>query len=153
MFRILSQAWRAAESGHLSRAVAETYTLVQDPAQLGEGDPFLRSLVYLARAVWFERLGQSDQARRTYRWHRHFHVPLTGFPQSGPVAAEVDWALGTLAEWRLARLLDSTRIPDLELCRGLKQVSRLWSGGDTAHQARAATAASRFTTLGCETPS
>ncbi len=150
MFRTLSRAWRAADAGQPAVAVAETDTLMQDPDRLGEGDPFLRSLVYLSRAVWFERLGQVDRARQTYRWHRHFHVPLTGFPQSGPVAAEVDWALGTLAEWRLARLLNRTGLPDLELCRGLKQVSRLWKDGDSAHQTRAATAGSRFAALGCE---
>lgn len=151
MFRTLSRAWRAAESGRPADAVAETDTLMQDPDRLGQGDPFLRSLVYLSRAVWFERLGQAGRARRAYRWHRHFHIPLTGFPQSGPVAAEVDWALGTLAEWRLARLLDSTGLPDLELCRALKQVNRLWRGGDSAHQSRAATASDRFTALRCET--
>ncbi len=151
MFQTLSRAWRAAEAGRPAEAVAETDTLMQDPDRLGEGDPFLRSLVYLSRAVWFERLGQEDRARRTYRWHRHFHVPLTGFPQGGPVAADVDWALGTLAEWRLARLLDRTGLPDLELCRALKLVSRLWSGGDSVHSARASVARDRFAARGCET--
>lgn len=60
----------------------------------------------------------------------------------------MDWALGTLARWRRARLLDSAP-GDAEGCGCYAAVIRLWSGGEPRFAARADTARGRFNALKC----
>ncbi len=150
LLRDLSRAWHDADAGRVAEAIALTDVLIQDPDRLGERDPFLRSMVYLSRAHWFERLGMVERARREYRWHRHFHVPDASFPQGIPMAAEVDWAFGPLAEWRLVELLGRAGIVDRDLCDALALVGRVWSDGDDRHRSRAGRARQRLGALPCE---
>src|SRR5438477_391174 len=72
-------------------------------------DPFFRAIVHLQRAAWRGQIGDIERARSELLWHEHLDV--VGLPTGLPQAAEVDWAFGTLARWRLARLLDRTGRP------------------------------------------
>jgi hypothetical protein len=47
-------------------------------------------------------------------------------------ACEVDWALGTYARWRRARLADSTGARN-EACRGMADVAGLWAEAEPAY--------------------
>jgi hypothetical protein len=66
-----------------------------------------------------------------------------------PVPADGDWALGTLAEWRQARLLDQGKAGS-EVCESYAAVAERWSQGDGRFRARADTAVARLQALGCE---
>ena len=111
-------------------------------------DPFFRTAVHLRRAAWRARIGDVEGARAELVWHEHTDVvgPPTGLPQ----AAEVDWAFGTLAHWRLARLLDAGRRAERgQACDGYAAVVRHWSGAPAPYGARAEMAGTRARELHC----
>ena len=111
-------------------------------------DPFFRTVVHLRRAAWRARIGDVEGARAELVWHEHTDVvgPPTGLPQ----AAEVDWAFGTLARWRLARLLDAGRRAERgQACDGYAAVVRHWSGAPAPYGARAEMAGTRARELHC----
>ena len=117
-------------------------------ARAGRGDPFLRPLVHFRRAEWLAGTGNIEGAKAELIWHEHLDV--VGLPTEDPQAAEVDWAFGTLARWRLARLLDrSGPAHRSEACHAYAGVIRNWSGAPAVYGARADTARGRERELGC----
>jgi hypothetical protein len=137
----------AARAGQWSRALEIADKIDVDSAAR-DADPFIRALARLSRASWLERMGNVAAARRELRWHEHTDVigALAGSPQ----AAEIDWAFGTLARWRLARLLDGRHEAGAELCASYGAVVRLWAEGEPQFRARARTARERYAALKCE---
>lgn len=112
------------------------------------GDPFFRAIVHFQRAAWRARIGDIEGARGELVWHEHLDV--VGVPTGLPQAADVDWAFGTLASWRLARLLDGTGQTERgEACEAYATVARHWSDAPTPYGARADTARSRASQLNC----
>ena len=109
-------------------------------------DPFFRAVLRLRRAEWLARTGDLEGARRELVWHEH--TDLVGLPTGLPQAAEIDWAFGTLARWRVARLLDGRTDQD-EVCRAYSAVERLWAEGEPPYRARADTARARRRALAC----
>jgi len=115
------------------------------------GDPFFRAVVHFQRAAWRERIGDIAGARDELVWHEHLDV--VGVPTGLPQAADVDWAFGTLARWRLARLLDRAgRAERGWACEAYAAVVRLWSGAPAPYGARADTARTRALALSCAAP-
>jgi serine/threonine protein kinase/tetratricopeptide (TPR) repeat protein len=112
-----------------------------------DGDPFNRTIVHLAGAQSRARLGDSDGARRELLWHEHTDV--VGLPTGLPQTAEIDWAFGALANWRLARLLDGSG-DHAEVCGAYQSVVRHWTGGEPPYLARADTARHRVRELDCD---
>lgn len=110
------------------------------------GDPFYQAITRVTNADQRAQQGDVDGARRELVWHEHTdvaHLP-TGLPQ----AAEVDWAFGTLARWRLARVTDrgdDRAVP----CNAYRDVARLWAAGEPLYRARADSARLRLRQLGC----
>jgi len=114
------------------------------------GSPFFRAVVHFQRAAWREQIGDIAGARNELVWHEHLDV--LGVPTGLPQAAEVDWAFGTLARWRLARLLDGPRRAQRgEACEAYAAVVRHWSDAPAPYGARADTARTRARALGCAT--
>lgn len=112
------------------------------------GDPFFRAIVHFQRAAWRARIGDIEGARSELVWHEHLDV--VGVPTGLPQAADVDWAFGTLASWRLARLLDGAgRAERGEACDAYAAVMRHWSQAPPPYGARADTARSRARELHC----
>jgi hypothetical protein len=114
------------------------------------GDPFLRMLVHFRRAEWRAESGDIQGAKAELIWHEH--TAVIGVPTGLPQAAEVDWAFGTLASWRLARLLDADGRPPPDrgnACAAYAAVARNWSGAPEPFGSRAATATTRMRALGC----
>ena len=112
------------------------------------GDPFLRALVHFRRAEWRASKGDIKGAKSELIWYEHLDV--VGLPTESPQAAEVDWAFGTLARWRLARLLDRARGADrTEACDAYAGVIRNWTGAPAPYGARADTARVRARALSC----
>ncbi len=72
-----------------------------------------------------------------------------GLPTGLPQAAEVDWAFGTLARWRLARLLDGAGHAEHGACDAYAAVVRHWSDAPAPYGARADTARARASELHC----
>src|SRR6266550_4518171 len=112
------------------------------------GDPFFRAIVHFQRAAWRARIGDIAGARDELVWHEHLDV--VGVPTGLPQAADVDWAFGTLARWRLARLLDRAGHAERGLaCEAYAAVVRHWSDAPSHYGARADTARSRASQLDC----
>ncbi|MGE5804025.1 MAG: protein kinase domain-containing protein [Gemmatimonadota bacterium] len=115
------------------------------------GDPFLRMLVHFRRADWRAENGDIEGAKAELTWHEH--TAVIGLPTGLPQAAEVDWAFGTLARWRLARLLDGRSSTDRgggETCQAYTAVTRYWHGAPPPFGVRADTAETRARELACE---
>jgi hypothetical protein len=81
------------------------------------------------------------------RWHEHQQV--FALPTGSPQPAEIDWALGPLAAWRQAQLLERLSGREAELCRAYRLVAAGWSEGDSAYRARSLEAARRVSALAC----
>jgi tetratricopeptide (TPR) repeat protein len=113
------------------------------------GDPFLRMLAHFRRAEWRAANGDVAGAKAELIWHEH--TAVIGLPTGLPQAAEVDWAFGTLARWRLGRLLDGRNGADRgEACQAYVAVTRYWHGAPPPFGARADTAETRARELECE---
>jgi hypothetical protein len=136
----------AGIAGQWSRALDLSDDIAVD-STARQLDPFFRSVTRLLRASWFDHLGNVAAARRELRWHEHTHVvgALAGPPQAG----EIDWAMGTIARWRTARLLDQSGETGAELCAAYAAVQRLWTDGSARYVARADTARQRYGALKC----
>jgi len=145
--RLLLSADSLATAGH-PRAALVLLDNVDVDAAARLIDPFFRTIVHLWRAAWRARLGDVEGARAELIWHEHTDV--VGLPTGLPQAAEVDWAFGTLARWRLARLLDAGRRAERgEACDAYAAVVRHWSGAPPPYGARADMARTRARALGC----
>jgi len=145
--RLLLSADSLATAGH-PRAALVLLDNVDVDAAARLIDPFFRTIVHLWRAAWRARLGDVEGARAELIWHEHTDV--VGLPTGLPQAAEVDWAFGTLARWRLARLLDAGRRAERgEACDAYAAMVRHWSGAPAPYGARADMARTRARALGC----
>lgn len=143
----LVEAALLAASGDAGSALGLTDSLTTDLERwdTSERSPFLRAAVQVLRAAWQDALGQPERARLELFWHQHFHLP--NYPVTeAPEPAEGDWALSTLASWRLARLLDRR---DDDVCAAYRAVAERWRDGEPRFRARADTAATRQAALGC----
>jgi hypothetical protein len=111
-------------------------------------DPFFRTIAHFQRAAWRVQIGDIEGAKSELIWHEHLDV--VGLPTDLPQAAEVDWAFGTLARWRLARLLDGAGYGEHgEVCEAYAAVVRHWSDAPPPYGARADTARTRARELHC----
>lgn len=140
----LVSAVEAASRGDPREALTLSQPLIEIEAQASDPDPFFRTVLHLLRADWYERAGSREGERRELVWYQNSDVYR--YPVNRPQLAEVDWAFGTLARWRLARLLDRGDAA----CRAYRDVQRLWASGDPLYRARADSAARRLVTLGCQ---
>ena len=144
--RRLLSADSLARGGDLRGALAASAPLARDSAAQ-DVDAFLRTALFLRRAEWAGRVDSVELARRILHWHEQ--SSLEGWPTGDPQVNDVDWAFGTLARWRLARLLDRAGTSDRERCDAYGDVARLWRGGDALHAARADSARVRSRELKC----
>jgi tetratricopeptide (TPR) repeat protein len=136
-----------AAGGHAAAALRLVNHINVDSVARVE-DPFVRALVHFRRAEWRAGNGDIEGAQAELIWHEHSDV--VGLPTEDPQAAEVDWAFGTLARWRLARLLDRARGVDRgAACDAYAGVIRNWTGAPAPYGARADTARARARELGC----
>ncbi len=134
----------------LDAAVVFTENGARPEASALQADPFSRTIVQLSRAASNAARGNVDGARRALLWHEN--NDLAGLPTDAPQPAEIDWAFGTVARWRLARLLDDgsgSATLTGAACKAYRAVVRLWSGGEPLYRARADTASARLQQLGC----
>ena len=161
--RAVGFAHRAAELSaepELARFAAqlEATIAVLDPAAgtsreprarlpaVASGDPFSRTIAHMRVAAQRSASGDTDGARRALLWHEHTDV--MGLPTGLPQAAEVDWAFGTLARWRLGALL-AAHGERADACKAYRDVVRLWGEGEPLYRARADTARRRVRELHC----
>ncbi len=144
--RRLLSADSLARAGDPRAALAASAALAGDSAAQ-DADAFLRTALFLRRAEWAGQVDRVDLARRILHWHEQ--SSLEGWPTGDPQPNDVDWAFGTLARWRLARLLDRAGASDRDLCDAYGEVARLWRGGDALHAARADSATGRARELKC----
>ena len=130
------------------RAALRLFDKVNIDSVARHGDPFFRALAHFRRAEWRGQIGDVEGAKAELIWHEH--LDLAGLPTGLPQAAEVDWSFGTLARWRLARMLDGAgRARDDEACNAYAAVLRNWTGSPAPYGARADTARIRLRALNC----
>lgn len=145
--RVLLTADSLAAAGQPRAAIKKLDSINADSVARS-GDPFFRAIVHFRRAAWRARIGDIAGARNELVWHEHLDV--VGVPTGLPQAADVDWAFGTLARWRLARLLDGAGPPKRgEACEAYAAVVRHWSQAPSPYGPRADTARTRTRELGC----
>ena len=144
------RANKMAAGGDQLGAIRASAWLVALDSAARAGDPMFRALLHLSRATWFEQLGNSglEDARRELRWHEN--LDIVGYPTGVPQAAEIDWAMGTVARWRRANLLRRSGEMGLEACAAYAAVSRHWTGGDSVFATRADSARRATASLGCD---
>jgi hypothetical protein len=92
-------------------------------------EPFLRPILYLARAQWSTAMDAPD-ADAAWLWYENADVD--GWPSGLPQSGEIDWALSTFARFHRgkAALLRGER--DLG-CPMLLRVLELWSNAEPAY--------------------
>jgi protein kinase-like protein len=127
---LLLQAYDAALAGRYAAALAQSEPLTELPAAW-VGDPTFRTVLHLLRAEWWERAGKPQDVDPELLWYEISDG--ISLPTGEPQPMEVDWAFGTLGRWRRARLggAAATR------CPLLRDVARLWAGGEPPYAARA----------------
>ncbi len=142
--RVLADADAMARAGDAAGALAAT-----EPLHLVEtsAGTFVRAFLHLRRGEWRMSLGNPEQARREWVWHENQDV--AGDFRGAPVAAEVDWALGTLARWRRAQAAGRAAASRDDACRDYAEVARLWRGGNLTARARADSARAALRALSC----
>ncbi len=143
----LLRAQAAAARGAVDSALAATLPMTGIQGR-DLRDPFFRAVLHLTRASWSERGKHLLRAIDDLLWHEN--SDLHGYPTRDPQPAEVDWALGPFAQWRLGELLVRTGQRREDACTAYRTVARLWSGGDPPYRARADSAVRRLSTLGCK---
>jgi hypothetical protein len=128
MATLLDAALEASTRRYDAALAASAPLLTYD--SLGKVErPFFRSAVHLLRAEWHERMGDLPAAASELVWHEN--EDLEGLPGGAAQAAEVDWAVGTLARLRRARI--ALAMDDLEgACRHASDVARLWNRPESA---------------------
>ena len=137
----------AAARGAYDSALSATNALTGDPVRLGD-DPFFRTVLHLSRASWRARGPYPATATVDLMWYEN--SDLSGYPTGDPQAAEVDWAFGSLAQWRLGEILERSGTDPEGACRAYRVVARLWATGEPAYRTRADSAARRVAALGCQ---
>ena len=143
----LLRAQAAAARGAVDSALAATLAMTGIQAR-DVRDPFFRAVLHLTRASWSERGKPSLGAIGDLLWHEN--SDLHGYPTRDPQPAEIDWAFGPFAQWRLGELLVRTGQRREDACTAYRTVARLWSAGDPPYRARADSAVRRLSTLGCK---
>ena len=143
----LLRAQAAAARGAVDSALAATLAMTGIQAR-DVRDPFFRAVLHLTRASWSERGKHSLGAIGDLLWHEN--SDLHGYPTRDPQPAEIDWAFGPFAQWRLGELLVRTGQRREDACTAYRTVARLWSAGDPPYRARADSAVRRLSTLGCK---
>ncbi len=144
---VLLDAHARAMAEDLDRALQLANTLGpwERPESVSEDivGPFFRTVVHLLRAEWYAASDNPEAARQQLLWHQNWDQD--GLPTAEPRVEEVDWAFGTLARWRRAKVLEPD---DLRRCDIYRDIVRLWSDGDPVYAARADTAR-QFVELNC----
>src|SRR5579884_2868182 len=116
-----------AGRGEYERALAVAAPLLAYDSAGRGGDPFARSALHIRRAEWLEALGRPRDAEREWLWHDN--VDAVGWPTGPAQAADVDWALGTYARLRRARLA-LARGGRRDGCGLVRRVQELWARAD-----------------------
>lgn len=150
----LLEADQQAQHGRFARALVLSDPLTElsatDLSAAEPADPFFRTVLHLLRAEWYLGEGSVGNALGELLWHEN--LDEHGRPTREPQVMEVDWAFGTLATWRRARLLEQSGDRREEACRAYEGVRRLWSHGERRYQARADSAGRQLAALGCSPP-
>lgn len=109
------------------RALASTEPLLRFDSPRPGRDVFSRSLLHLARARWFEAVGDHAGARREILWYENSDAYR--FPTQEAQKMEVDAVASVSARLTRARLLLEAGERD-SACLMLRRVHQLWADAD-----------------------
>jgi hypothetical protein len=142
----LVQADQLASRGLFEQALTRTGWSGDDLVRLA--DPFFSAITQFLRAEWFARQGNPRAAASTLLWHQANDFGT--YPAGAVQPAEVNLALGNLARWKRALLLDGQRPSASDSCRDYRAVRQAWALGSTRYRDRAAMAAGRISAIPCD---
>ena len=126
---LLLHASLAAARGQPDSALLITDPLFMTDSTGRLGGPFARTVLYLSRAAWLDRLGRHADADRARLWYEN--SDLLGWPAGEPQAGEVDAVFGVIA--RVVRGRSALARGDTATgCVHLRRVSELWRHADPA---------------------
>jgi tRNA A-37 threonylcarbamoyl transferase component Bud32 len=126
LVRLLA-AFDSAVSGNPTAAlVVSDSLLLWDPVARA-GDPFARSILYLARGRWLVQLGRLDAADQALLWYQN--GDLDGWGLGEAQAGQIDVALSGIARVRRARAALARKKP-AQACAYLRRVGELWENSE-----------------------
>ena len=87
-------------------------------------DPFARAILHRHRALWFEAVGQLQEAEKEWLWYENSDFP--GWLEGEAHAAEIDWAVGTYARLERSRVLRALGDED-RACQMVRRLLEIWT--------------------------
>jgi tetratricopeptide (TPR) repeat protein len=127
---LLLKGFATGRAGRFEEALAQTQPLLRYNQAVRVGDPFARTVLYLLRAEWFERLGRWQEAERTLLWYQNSDID--GWAEGVAQAGDADAALGGIARFRRGLLL-LEHADAAQGCRELKRLNQLWQRADSGY--------------------
>ncbi len=124
------RALKLSSTGQLQDAIHLLQPALAFDSAGKAGDPFFRSVLHLQLGEWQVAVGQARAADSSWLWYEN--LDAVGWPSTVAQACEVDWALGTYARWRRARLADSTGAR-ATACQSVAGVLAHWDGAESSY--------------------
>jgi hypothetical protein len=124
------RALQLSRTGQLQDAIDLVQPALAYDSAGKAGDPFFRSVLHLQLGEWHAGAGQARAADSSWLWYEN--LDAVGWPNTVAQACEVDWALGTYARWRRARLADSTGARPAA-CQNVAGVVAHWEGAEPSY--------------------
>jgi tetratricopeptide (TPR) repeat protein len=143
----LLEALQQATQGQSEIAVETSAPLLAYDSAAQGGDPFARAVLHMKRAEWLETAALYEAADSARLWYEHFEVIRIPRAEMA-LAADIDWALGTVAMW-LRGTRAATRGQRDKACGLLARVARLWEGADASVAQPRDTALTLMSNLRC----
>jgi len=120
----LLEAMRHALRNDYEAALEASSFLVKLDTTGSGGDPFSRSILHRHRALWFEYVGQLQDAEKEWLWYENADFP--GWLKGEVHAAEIDWAAGTYARLDRSRVLHALGEEE-RACRLVRRLLEIWT--------------------------
>jgi hypothetical protein len=131
------QAQLYAVRGDVDQALQITDSLLVADSSYHRGAVFARAVLHWQRGDWLRSKGQHAAADSALLWYQHSH--FVKYPiyeaAAAAAAAEVDWAVGTGAEFLLARSAFQDEDAD-RACSRARRVVRIWAPADPGFHTR-----------------
>jgi len=120
---VFIEALRSALTGSPGDALGSTATLFAADSADRVSDPFARAVFHRHRALWYEQMGQFEDAEREWLWYQN--SDFAGWLYGEAHAAEIDWAVGTYARLERSRVLRALG-DERRACQLVRRVLEIW---------------------------
>jgi tetratricopeptide (TPR) repeat protein len=119
----LLDAMRRALAGDHLGALELSQPLFATDSAGRVADPFAGAILHRHRALWFEAVGQLQDAEKEWLWYENSDFP--GWLEGEAHAAEIDWAVGTYARLERSRVLRQLGNEE-RACQMVRRLVEIW---------------------------